>query len=118
MGSTYILLAISIRVALVAVVCLVGGCALAALTCWFWSTAMPEPPSLARLEIMSDRRFEGATSEEREQLLKEAESIVAVPLKRKIVRNEPARKQSVRQEDEVIDQPPPGRRAIDPLLKQ
>jgi hypothetical protein len=67
---------------------------------------------------MSDRRFEEATSEERVQLLKEADDIVSVPLKRKIVRNEPARIQYVRQEDEVIDQPTPGRRAIDPLLKQ
>lgn len=117
MVSTYILLAISIRVALVAVVCLGVGGALAVLTWWFWSTAMPEPPSLARLEIMSDRRFEEATSEEREQLLKEADGIVAVPLKRKIVRNEPARKQHVRQEDEMVDQPAPGRRVIDPLLK-
>ena len=58
MGSTYVLLAISLRVALVAVVCLGVGGALAVLTWWFWSTAMPEPPSLARLEIMSDRRFE------------------------------------------------------------
>jgi hypothetical protein len=50
-------------------------------------------------------------------LLKEADGIVAVPLKRKIVRNEPARKQYVRQEDEMVDQPTPGRRVIDPLLK-
>ena len=117
MFSTYILLAISIRVALVAVVCLGVGGALAVLTWWFWSTAMPEPPSLARLEIMSDRRFEEASSDEREVLLKEADSIVAVPLKRKIVRDEPVRKQHARYEDEVVEQPSTGRRVIDPLLK-
>jgi len=117
MGNTYILLAISIRVALVAVVCLGVGGVLATLTWWFWSTAMPEPPSLARLEIMSDRRFEEASSEEQEILLKEADSIRVVPLKRKTVRYQPARNQSARNEAEIIDQPSTGRRVIDPLLK-
>ena len=118
MNYSVILIAISLRVALVAVVCLGVGGALAVLTWWFWSTAMPEPPSLARLEIMSDRRFEEASTDEREQLLKEADGIVAKPLKRKAVRHEPVRKQLARHEDEIVDQPTPARRVIYPLLKQ
>lgn len=118
MNYSFILVAISIRVALVAVVCLGVGGTLAVLTWWFWSTAMPEPPSLARLEIMSDRRFEEASTDKREQLLKEADGIVAKPLQRKAVRGEPVRRQLASHEGGNVDQPTPGRRVIDPLLKQ
>jgi hypothetical protein len=51
-------------------------------------------------------------------LLKEADGIVAKPLKRKAVRHEPVRKQLARHEDEIVDQPTPAPRVIDPLLKQ
>ena len=64
--------AIDLQVALVALVCLVAGGGLAALTWWFWQSAQPESPALGPLEMMSERRYERASEEERAQILEAA----------------------------------------------
>jgi hypothetical protein len=60
-------------VTLVAVLLIVGGVALFGLTIWFWKTSRPEPPALARLEIMSERAYRKSKGVDRQFLLKMAE---------------------------------------------
>lgn len=64
--------AIDLQVALVALVCLVAGGGLAVLTWWFWQSAQPESPALGPLEMMSERRYERASDEERARILEAA----------------------------------------------
>lgn len=119
--------ALSIRVGLVSTVCLSAGGALAVLTWWFWKTAMPEPAALARLEIMSDRRYEEASPRERELLLAEANEVMPISVRntkapvaaqQPTVNRKPQKPVRVR-EPQVQQEPhePPTRRSIDPLLK-
>ena len=122
MSVSFVVVALSLRVAFVSLICLSAGGALSVLTWWFWKTAMPEPPALARLEIMSDRRYEDASARERELLLGEADEVMPVS-----VRNTAPRKATAapkRRPDpvanrrrevpaEVLD----SRKPIDPLLK-
>jgi hypothetical protein len=119
--------ALSIRVGLISIVCLGAGGALAALTWWFWKTAMPEPAALARLEIMSDRRYEEASPRERELLLAEANEVMPVSVRNTKATAAPRQPMTVRQpqkpvrvrEPQVqqISQEPRTRKPIDPLLK-
>jgi hypothetical protein len=60
-------------VTLVSVLLIVGGLALFGLTVWFWKTSRPEPPALARLEVMSERAYRKSTGVDRLFLLKMAE---------------------------------------------
>ena len=126
MSVSYVVVALSLRVAFVSLICLGVGGALSVLTWWFWKTAMPEPPALARLEIMSDRRYETASARERELLLGEADEVMPVS-----VRNTKPRVTASPQKPrvapvpqrrreapvEVGDEAPVSRKPIDPLLK-
>ena len=58
-------LAIAPRVGAIGLLLLAAGLALAGLTLRFWSAARPETPALAPLEIMSDRRYQRATEQQR-----------------------------------------------------
>ena len=60
-------------VTLVSVLLILGGLALFGLTVWFWKTSRPEPPALARLEVMSERAYRKSTGVDRLFLLKMAE---------------------------------------------
>ena len=60
-------------VTLVSVLLIVGGIALFGLTIWFWKTSRPEPPALARLEVMSERAYRKSKGVDRLFLLKMAE---------------------------------------------
>ena len=122
MSVTFVVVALSLRVAFVSLVCLSAGGALSVLTWWFWKTAMPEPPALARLEIMSDRRYEDASARERELLLGEADEVMPVSVRNTAPRKataapkrRPAPVANRRREvpAEVLD----SRKPIDPLLK-
>ena len=126
MSVSYIVVALSLRVAFVSLICLGAGCALSVLTWWFWKTAMPEPPALARLEIMSDRRYEAASARERELLLGEADEVMPVSVRKTKPRvHAPAPRPRVtpvpqrRREEpvEVRAEAPVSRKPIDPLLK-
>jgi len=125
MSVSYVVVALSLRVAFVSLICLIAGGALSVLTWWFWKTAMPEPPALARLEIMSDRRYEAASARERELLLGEADEVMPVS-----VRNTKPRMKAPTPQTRVVqvaqrrsEEPaiaadiPVSRAPIDPLLK-
>ena len=126
MSVSYVVVALSLRVAFVSLICLGVGGALSVLTWWFWKTAMPEPPALARLEIMSDRRYEAASVRERELLLGEADEVMPVSVRNTKPRvHAPAPRPRVappaqrrRAEPvEVSAEAPVSRKPIDPLLK-
>jgi hypothetical protein len=126
MSVSYAVIALSLRVAFVSLVCLGAGGALSVLTWWFWKTAMPEPPALARLEIMSDRRYETASARERELLLGEADEVMPVsvrntkprvhtPAPRRRIAPVPQRIREAPVEDR--DDAPVSQKPIDPLLQ-
>ena len=126
MSVSFVVVALSLRVAFVSLICLGAGGALSVLTWWFWKTAMPEPPALARLEIMSDRRYEAASARERELLLGEADEVMPVsvrntkprvkaPAPRPRVAPVPQRRRV--EPVEVRADAPVSRKPIDPLLK-
>ena len=126
MSVSFVVVAISLRVAFVSLICLGAGGALSVLTWWFWKTAMPEPPALARLEIMSDRRYETASARERELLLGEADEVmpvsvrntkprVAAPAPKPRVAPVPQRRRE--EQVEVHAEASVSRKPIDPLLK-
>ncbi len=60
-------------VTLISVLLIFGGVALFGLTIWFWRTSRPEPPALARLEVMSERAYRKSKGVDRLFLLKMAE---------------------------------------------
>ena len=122
MSVSFVVVALSLRVAFVSLVCLSAGGALSVLTWWFWKTAMPEPPALARLEIMSDRRYEDASARERELLLGEADEVMPVSIRNTAPRKataapkrRPAPVANRRREAPI--EVPASRKPIDPLLK-
>ena len=126
MSESFVVVALSLRVAFVSLICLGAGGALSVLTWWFWKTAMPEPPALARLEIMSDRRYEAASARERELLLGEADEVMPVsvrntkprvkfPAPRPRVAPTPERRR--KEPSEGRADVPVSRNPIDPLLK-
>ena len=122
MSVSFVVVALSLRVAFVSLVCLSAGGALSVLTWWFWKTAMPEPPALARLEIMSDRRYEEASARERELLLGEADEVMPVSIRNTAPRKgtaapkrRPAPVANRRREAPI--EVPASRKPIDPLLK-
>ena len=122
MSVSFVVVALSLRVAFVSLVCLSAGGALSVLTWWFWKTAMPEPPALARLEIMSDRRYEEASTRERELLLGEADEVMPVSIRNTAPRKAtaaPKRRPApvANRRREVPAEVPTSRKPIDPLLK-
>ena len=126
MSASFVVVALSLRVAFVSLVCLSAGGALSVLTWWFWKTAMPEPPALARLEIMSDRRYEESSARERELLMGEADEVMPVSVRNTAPRKfSPAPRPRVApvvngRRDAHRNAPaelPVTRKPIDPLLK-
>jgi len=126
MSVSFVVVALSLRVAFVSLICLGAGGALSVLTWWFWKTAMPEPPALARLEIMSDRRYEAASARERELLLGEADEVMPVSVRNtkprvtaspQKPRVAPVPRRRREEQVEVRAEAPVSRKPIDPLLK-
>lgn len=60
-------------VTIISVLLIIGGVALFGLTVWFWKTSRPEPPALARLEVMSERSYRKSSGVDRQFLLQMAE---------------------------------------------
>jgi len=123
MSVSFVVVALSMRVAFVSLVCLSAGGALSVLTWWFWKTAMPEPPALARLEIMSDRRYEEASARERELLMGEADEVMPVSVRNTVSRKaapapRPRVAPSANRRKEAPVEVPVTRKPIDPLLKK
>ena len=59
-------LALFVRVSLLALLFVGAGLGLAYLTWWFWTTARPESPALAALELMSEREYMQLPDEEKD----------------------------------------------------
>lgn len=111
MFAVFAVIAIIQSVAAVALTLVVLGIGLSALTWWFWTTARPEPVSLAPLEIMSDRRYMRANEAERKHMMISAHGLVRAA----------TRRQSQRQLDQHPDrdiQPEQSpHKPVDPLLR-
>lgn len=60
-------------VTIISALLIIGGVALFGLTVWFWKTSRPEPPALARLEVMSERAYRKSSGVDRQFLLQMAE---------------------------------------------
>jgi len=123
MSVSFVMVALSMRVAFVSLVCLSAGGALSVLTWWFWKTAMPEPPALARLEIMSDRRYEEASARERELLMGEADEVMPVSVRNTVSHKaapapRPRVAPAANRRREAPAEVPVTRNPIDPLLKK
>jgi hypothetical protein len=56
----------------VGVALIVAGVALVGVTAWFWSSARPDNPVLAPLEVMGDDAYKNADEETRKELLRQA----------------------------------------------
>jgi Trk-type K+ transport system membrane component len=57
-------------VTIISALLILGGLGLFGLTVWFWRTSRPEPPALARLEVMSERAYRKSKGVDRQFLLK------------------------------------------------
>lgn len=60
-------------VTLISVLLILSGVGLFGLTIWFWKNSRPEPPALARLEVMSERAYRKSKGVDRQFLLQMAE---------------------------------------------
>jgi len=70
---------IDLRVALVAMTCLVASAGLGVLTLWFWRNSRLESPVLAPLEVIGERRFKKAPEDQRDRLLAEVRNLAQAP---------------------------------------
>jgi len=112
MFNTITVVAIIQSVAAVALLLIALGLGLSVLTWWFWTTARPEPISLAPLEIMSDRRYTRATEDERKRMIDSARELVMSTKSPQLSRRTTARRSEHGTEPESGPDKP-----IDPLLK-
>lgn len=111
MSTPLAVFAILQSVALVALLLIAIGLGLTALTWWFWTTARPEPVSLAPLEIMSGRRYIRASEDDRIEMIKSAHTVVKVA-------KSPRQTHRVTQQVERRTRPDSGNsNPVDPLLK-
>ena len=99
---------------LIALVCIVVGCALARMTWWFWVEARPESPALAPLEIMSDAAYGKADEAQRVAMLDAVRMGAESCAPHKPV-NRPERTVNSPVDKAPVDNAP--RHVIDPLLK-
>lgn len=98
-------------VALVALFLIVVGLGLTVLTWWFWTTARPEPVSLAPLEIMSERRYFRASEDDRKEMIESAHKLV------KVSRSPRQTHRTAQQIDRHSKSDPVKGKPVDPLLK-
>jgi hypothetical protein len=98
-------------VALVALLLIAIGLGLSLLTWWFWTTARPEPVSLAPLEVMSERRYSKASEDERIEMIKSAHDLVIAAKSPRKTRQ--AARRTGRQSQPELGKSKP----VDPLLK-
>lgn len=111
MFATATVVAIIQSVGIVALLLIALGGGLSVLTWWFWTTARPEPVSLAPLEIMSDRGYAKASEDERKQMIDSARDLVRVAAR-------PQEPRQSRRRPERISQPEHSQhKPVDPLLK-
>ncbi|MHB1091021.1 MAG: hypothetical protein ACYC06_08895 [Ilumatobacteraceae bacterium] len=98
-------------VAIVALLLIALGSGLSALTWWFWTSARPEPVSLAPLEIMSDRGYIKAGEDERKHMIDSAHDLVAA------AKSPRESRQPTRRPERETQPKSSQSRPVDPLLK-
>jgi len=113
-------LAIAPKVGAIGLLLVACGLALVGLTLRFWSSARPEPLALAPLEIMSDRRYNKATENERSAMVDSVRGLVSAQVRgaaRRTAGSMP-RKPRITSPSRYPSAEQPTRRApIDPLIK-
>ncbi len=77
LGSNSAVLAIAPKVGAIGLLLVATGLVLVGLTLRFWSSARPESLALAPLEIMSDRRYQKATRDERAAMVEDVRGLVS-----------------------------------------
>ncbi len=114
------LLAIAPKVGAIGLLLVATGLALVGLTLRFWSSARPETVALAPLEIMSDRRYQRATENERSAMVDAVRSLVstAPPGEVRLTAGSTPRNLGSNSSSRESSGAQPTRRApIDPLIK-
>lgn len=111
MFATATVVAIIQSVGVVAVTLIALGLGLSVLTWWFWTTARPEPVSLAPLEMMSGRRYAKASEDERKQMINSARDLVRAAARPQEPRQSRRRPERISQPERSPSKP------VDPLLK-
>lgn len=122
-------LALFVRVSLLALLFVGAGLGLAYLTWWFWTTARPESPALAALELMSEREYMQLPDEEKDAFLAPWRQLQHVQARKHLTkvqsRPKPPRRLDVNEPQVDIDpsediprqQDSQKHAAIDPLLR-
>jgi len=113
-----------IRVLFLAFFLIGAGLGLAYLTWWFWTTARPESPALAALELMSEREYMQLPDEEKDAFLAPWRQLQHVQARKHLTKVESRPKPSRRidVEEPQVDRDPVEhdirqQSAIDPLLR-
>jgi hypothetical protein len=113
-----------IRVLFLAFFLIGAGLGLAYLTWWFWTTARPESPALAALELMSEREYMQLPDEEKDAFLAPWRQLQHVQARKHLTKVESRPKPSRRidVEEPQVDREPVGHdnqphAVIDPLLR-
>lgn len=117
MIATFAVVAIIQSVAIVALLLIALGGGLSVLTWWFWTTARPEPVSLAPLEIMSGRRYAKASEDERKKMIDSARDLVRAAARPQELRQERRHPERVSQPERISQSEQSPRKPVDPLLK-
>lgn len=115
-----VVLAIAPKVGAIGLLLVASGLALVGLTLRFWSSARPEPVSLAPLEIMSDRRFRMATESERSAMVDSVRDLVAAAphgVVRRMAGSTPRNSGTTSPSGNPAAEQPARRAPIDPLIK-
>ena len=117
-------MALFVRVSLLALLFIGAGLGLAYLTWWFWTTARPESPALAALELMSEREYMQLPDEEKDAFLAPWRQLQHVQARKHLtkVESRPKPSRRINVDDSQVHQEPVGHdarqhAAIDPLLR-
>jgi hypothetical protein len=117
-------LALFVRVSLLALLFIGAGLGLAYLTWWFWTTARPESPALAALELMSEREYMQLPNEEKDAFLSPWRQLQHVQARKHLtkVQTRPKPSRRIEATEPRVEQEPAGHDArqhasIDPLLR-
>jgi len=117
-------LALFVRVSLLALLFVGAGLGLAYLTWWFWTTARPESPALAALELMSEREYMQLPDDEKDAFLAPWRQLQHVQARKHLtkVQSRPKPSRRIEATEPRVEQEPAGHdarqhAAIDPLLR-
>ena len=117
-------MALFVRVSLLALLFIGAGLGLAYLTWWFWTTARPESPALAALELMSEREYMQLPDEEKDAFLAPWRQLQHVQARKHLTKVESRQKPPGRMkadepqvDRDLVEHDVRQQSAIDPLLR-